>query len=352
MILQAGIVYLIHGGVLVEELGNGLGIGAMALHTDLQRLEAAQDQEGGEGIHDRAGHNLQAEHPDVHAEFRRTHHKARDHVAVAVEVLGGGVNHHVGAQRQRGLQRGGGKGVVTHHLDVGVIGMGDLRHSGDIGNLQVGVGRGFQIHGAGVLLQGGLHGVQVGGVHEADLYAIAGHAVIQQREGAAVQRTVGHNVLAGAGNRPQGRGNGAHTGSGCHAGLAALQRRHFILQNGDGGVAQAGIDVTGFLSGKAPSALLAAVKNKGGGLIDGGRQRTVLCVLHITGVDGFGTKTNVGVHHNSSSCIKKFVDYSLFLKISPLQNVSHLPSHVVFLKVDVWLSVLFISNHSVLIGYP
>ena len=176
--------------------------------------------------------------------------------------------------------------------------------------------------------------------------------MIQQREGAAVQRTVGHNVLAGAGDGPQGRGNGAHTGSGCHAGLAALQRRHFILQNGDGGVAQSGIDVTGFLSGKAPSALLAAVKNKGGGLIDGGRQRTVLCVLHITGVDGFGTKTNVGVHHNSSSCIKKFVDYSLFLKISPLQNVSHLPSHVVFLKVDAWLSVLFISNYSVLTGYP
>ena len=122
--------------------------------------------------------------------------------------------------------------------------------------------------------------------------------MVQQGEGAAVQSAGGHDVLACTGDGPQGGGNGAHTGSGCHAGLAALQRRHLILQHGDGGVAQTGVDVTGFRTGEAAAALLAAVEHEGGGLIDGGGQRAVLRVLYVTGVNGLGTQADVGVHHN------------------------------------------------------
>ena len=298
VILQAGIVHLLHGGVLVKILGDGLGVGAVALHADLQRLEAPEDQIGGKGIHDRAGHVLQAKHADFTDKVGLAHHKARDHVAVAVQVLGSRVHHHVGAQRQRILQSGRSEGVVAHHLDGGVIGMGSLRHGGDVGDLQVGVGGGLQINGAGILLQSGLHGGQIGGIHEADLHAVAAHAVVQQGEGAAVQGAVGHDVLACTGDGPQRGGNGAHTGSGRHAGLAALQRRHLILQHGDGGVAQTGVDVAALLPGKAAAALLAAVEHEGRGLIDGGSQRAVLRVLHITGVNGLGAQTDIGVHHS------------------------------------------------------
>ena len=250
--------------MLVKILGDGLGVGAVTLHADLQRLETPEDQIGGKGIHDRAGHVLQAKHADFTDKVGLAHHKARDHVAVAVQVLGSRVHHHVGAQRQRILQSGRSEGVVAHHLDGGVIAVGDLCHGGDIGDLQVGVGGGLQIHGAG----------------------------------AAVQGAVGHDVLACTGDGPQRGGNGAHTGSGGHAGLAALQRRHLILQHGDGGVAQTGVDVAALLTGKAAAALLTAVEHEGRGLIDGGSQRAVLRVLHITGVNGLGAQTDIGVHHS------------------------------------------------------
>ena len=249
MVDQAGIVDLLHGGVVIQELCNGLGVGAVLLHTDLQRFQAAEDQEGGEGIHDRAGHVLQAEHAHLGAEFGGAHHEARDHVAVAVEVLGGGVYHHVRAQLQRTLEIGGGEGVVADHLDVLAVPVGDVRHGSDIGDLQVGVGGRLQIDGAGVGLQRCPHRVQIGGVHKADLHAVAGHAVV-------------------------------HRGS---------------------GIAQTGVDVAALLPGKAAPALLAAVKDEGGGLEDGGGQRAVLGVLHVPRMDGFRTETAILVQHGSSS---------------------------------------------------
>ena len=121
--------------------------------------------------------------------------------------------------------------------------------------------------------------------------------MVQQGEGAAVQGTVGYDVLPGTRDTPQAGGDSAHAGAGGHAGLAALQRRHLVLQHGDGGVAQTGVDVAAFLTGEAASALLAAVEHKGGGLENGGGQRAVLGILDVAGVDGFGAETAVLVIH-------------------------------------------------------
>ena len=175
--------------------------------------------------------------------------------------------------------------------------MGHSRHGGDIGDLQVGVGGRLQIDGAGIGLQRRPHRVQIGSVHEGDLHAVAGHAVVQQGEGAAVQGAVGHDVLAGGGDAPQAGGDSAHTGGRGHTGLAALQRRHLALQHGDGGIAQAGVDVAALLAGKAAAALLTAVKYEGGRLENGCGQRAVLGVLDVACVDRFGTEAEVLIVH-------------------------------------------------------
>ena len=130
--------------------------------------------------------------------------------------------------------------------------------------------------------------------------------MVQQGEGAAIQRAVGHDVLPGAGHRPQGGGNGAHAGGGGNAGLAVFQRGDLGLQHGGGGIAQAGVDVAPLLPGKAAPALLAAVKDEGGGLEDGGGQRAVLGVLHVPRMDGFRTETAILVQHGSSSSTYKY----------------------------------------------
>ena len=301
MVDQAGIVDLLHGGVVIQELCNGLGVGAVLLHTDLQGLQAAEDQEGAEGIHHCAGHILQAEHTYLIAEFGGAHHKARDHVAVAVQVLGGGVHHHVCAQLQRPLEVRGSEGVVADDLDVLVVAVGQCRHGRDVRDLQVGVGGRLQIHRAGVGLQRLAHGIQVGGVHKADLHAVAGHAVVQKGEGAAIQGAVGHDMLAGAGYGPQRGGDGTHAGGGGHAGLTAFQGSDLGLQHRGGGVGQAGVDIARFFTGEAAPALLTAVKYEGGGLENRGGQCAVLGVLHVSGVNGFCTEAAILVQHGSSS---------------------------------------------------
>ena len=141
------------------------------------------------------------------------------------------------------------------------------------------------------------HGLQIRGVDEVHLHAVAGHAVVQQGKSAAVEGGVGQNMLACGGDGPQAGGDGAHAGGGGHAGFAALQCSHLGLQHGGGGVAQTGVDVARFLAGKTASALLAAVKYKCGGLENGRGQRAVLRVLHIAGVDGFGAETAVFIQH-------------------------------------------------------
>ena len=297
MVGKTGIIHGLHLIVGIEIGGDLLCALTVARHAQLHSLQTAQNEERAEGIHDSARHVLQAEHTHLCAERGIAHHEACDHIAVTVEILGGGMYHHVSAQLQGILQCGGGEGVVADHLDLGVIGVDDLRHGGNIGDLQIGVGRRLQIHAAGVLLQRRLHRLQIGGVDEVHLHAVAGHAVVEKGEGAAVEGGVCHNVLAGTGDSPQCRGDSAHARCGGNAGLAAFQRRHLALQHIGGGVAQTGVDVAALLTCEAAAALLAGVKNEGGGLIDGCSQRTVLLILDISCVNGLCAETCVGIHH-------------------------------------------------------
>ena len=170
-VLQAGIIDLVHRRVVMEELRDLHGVGAVLFHPDVQGLETAGDQERIEGTQHGAGHILQAEGTDLVDEVSFADHKARDHVAVAVEVLGGGVDDHIGAQLQRLLQVRRSKGVVHDDPDCGIKSVGNGRHCGDVDHLQGGVAGGFEINDFGFLRQGCLYGVQIGKVNESCLDA-------------------------------------------------------------------------------------------------------------------------------------------------------------------------------------
>src|SRR5579875_837413 len=43
-------------------------------------------------------------------------HRSAQHAALPVDMFGAGINHHIGAQRQRALQQWGGKDVVHHKI--------------------------------------------------------------------------------------------------------------------------------------------------------------------------------------------------------------------------------------------
>jgi len=72
------------------------------------------------------------------------HHRTADHVAVAVDVFGGGMHHDVRAERDRLLQRRRQEGVVDHHLRAD-----RLRRHGDmtdVGDAQQRVAGSFDPH--------------------------------------------------------------------------------------------------------------------------------------------------------------------------------------------------------------
>ena len=125
--------------------------------------------------------------------------------------------------------------------------------------------------------------------------------MVEQGEGTAVQCAVGDDMLASTCDSPQGRGDSAHAGSGGDTSLATLKSGYLVFENGCGWVAEAGVDVTGFLTGEAVTALLAAIEHEGRGLEYGSSQSAVLSVLDITCVDGLGAKAILLIIHCISS---------------------------------------------------
>jgi hypothetical protein len=101
---QSGVEHRLDRRVLGEEFGHGRGILTVPLHPHHQRLESAQREVGVERAWDGAGSVLQEREGGVEF-FVVGEQCAADHVGVSADVLGGGVQHDVGAVHQRLLQR-------------------------------------------------------------------------------------------------------------------------------------------------------------------------------------------------------------------------------------------------------
>ena len=130
---------------------------------------------------------------------------------------------------------------------------------------------GLQINGLGVGLDGALHLCQVMGIDEGGLDAVLAQGVLQQVIAAAVDGLLGHDVVAGLGQRLNGVADGGCAGSHSQSGHAALQRCDPLLEDVLGGVGQAAIDVAGVGQAEAVGCVLAVAEHIGSGLVDGHR---------------------------------------------------------------------------------
>ncbi len=103
-----------------------------------QRAQTTQRQIG---VERRSGHARHVGPRAQRFEIRKhcCDHRAADHVGMAVQVFGGGMNHEVGPERHRPLQRRRHEGVVDDHLAAGRLGlsrdgaMSTMRISGLLG---------------------------------------------------------------------------------------------------------------------------------------------------------------------------------------------------------------------------
>ena len=109
-------------GCAVQELDHPLGVVAVPVHPDAERLEAAQHQPGVERARpprpSRSG-GRRAPRPSSRVAHDQ---RAADDVGVPAEVLGRRVHDDVGAERERLLQVGRGEGVVDDEQRAGARG--------------------------------------------------------------------------------------------------------------------------------------------------------------------------------------------------------------------------------------
>mmetsp|Transcript_8810 Transcript_8810/g.28982 ORF Transcript_8810/g.28982 Transcript_8810/m.28982 type:complete len:220 (+) Transcript_8810:63-722(+) len=85
--LEPGVVHRLNLGVRLEHLGDGERVGVVALHTQRERLHAAEKEVGGVRVDNAAEHVVEL--PHLAHQLRAARQRARQHVVVAGEVLGG-----------------------------------------------------------------------------------------------------------------------------------------------------------------------------------------------------------------------------------------------------------------------
>ena len=173
--------------LLFKPLGDAQAGGVDLPHTQGEGDGAPEDLPGVEGADHRAHVHLGLVADPVHSLQIVGDDGASLGVPVAVEILGQGVHHKVRAQLQGPLVQGRGKGVV--HRQQRPVGMGDLRHGGDVRHAHGGVVRRLDMDQAGTGGNGLAHRVQIRHIHHHSIHA---ELFIEQLVKHPVDRHIAH----------------------------------------------------------------------------------------------------------------------------------------------------------------
>ena len=136
--------------------------------------------------------------------------------------------------------------------------MRDLRHRGDVDDLQRRIGRAFEEEGLGVRPHRVLPLRQIGAVDQRRGDAVARQEILDHVAARAEQRLRGDHVIAGLELAEQRDRHRRHAGRGRARGFGALERRHARLEHRDRRIGEARILVARLLVLEAPLGLRGA----------------------------------------------------------------------------------------------
>ena len=232
---EAGVADLGDRGVLAQPGGELGGVGLGTLDAQVQGAQATHGQPRLEGAGDRADQVAPVLQDPVELVVAGDD-RAQQGVAVAGEVLGRGVDHHVGPELQRPLQQRGGEGVVDHDVGPGLVRRGD--DPVEVGDLERRVGGGLHPHQRRVDARRE-HGVGVGDVDQRDREP-ATRLEVGQLHHAALVGVPGRDDLGALADEVEHGGDGGEAGrEGERA--AALERAERVLERAPGRVAVAAV---------------------------------------------------------------------------------------------------------------
>ena len=228
--------------VPAQVLGDRQRVCRVARQAQLERLQALEHDPGVERARRRPrvtqeGRQLVGDEGLVAGEDR-----AAEGPALAVHVLGGGVDDHVCAVLHGPLQDRGREDVVDDELGAGR--MGKLGHRPQIDDLQRRVRRGLEKDAVRPLApQRLLPGIQIGAVDELAFDAEARKKLGDHVVARAEQRARRNDPIAGVQLAREACEHRRHAARSGAAELRPFEQRKPILQHGDGGVGVARIDV-------------------------------------------------------------------------------------------------------------
>ena len=237
---EAGVGDLLDLRMLLEEARQRSRVLGVPLHPDVQRLQAAQDEEAVERAR-HAAHRVLQELEPLEEDVIARHHRAAHHVGVAVQVLGGGVGHDVDPVLERALKEGAREGIVDHRPRA--VRPGHLRGGGQVHDLEHGVGRALDPDELRVLAEPPLDGARLAHVDVAELQPVPPVDLVEDAEGAAVDVVGGEDVVPRLEQVEERVGGGQPRGEGERV-RRPLQRRQAALQRVAGGVVRPRVLVT------------------------------------------------------------------------------------------------------------
>lgn len=313
----------------LEVLGDPVGVLEVAVKTQAERLDALRDQErverrdgraevaqqlharledeGQVRAERRADAEVPGEHQPVVALLGRVvvrellrvltvveratvDDDPRDRGPVSPKVFRRGVHDHVGAPLQGPDEVGRGDRVVDDERHTVV--MRDPGNPLDVEHLRLGVGDRLREEQLGVGPHCRLPGLEVVGVlDEADLEAELRQRVLEQVEGAAIQRGAGDHVVAGLGDVEDREGLGGLAGGDQERADAALEGGDALLDRVLRGVHDPRVDVAELFEGKEIRGVVGVLEDVGRGLVDregpsaGGGVR-LLADVDLAGLEG------------------------------------------------------------------
>ena len=227
MVGELRVEHPLDGRVPHEQVDDGSGVAAMAVHPHGERLDAAQDEVAVERRGNRAGgvlHVAQSLGELVVVDGD----DATDDVAVAAEVLRRRVDDDVGAEGEWLLEIRRGERVVDD--DQGTVLVGHGGDGLDVDAAEQRVGRRLQPHERGVGRPGCRQGVDVGEVDGAPGEAERAPHVGDQPVGAAVRVVAEEDPPAGNGEAAQHRVLRCQSAGEGESVVGLLERSHALFE--------------------------------------------------------------------------------------------------------------------------
>src|ERR1700722_11369631 len=218
-------------------------VGIVLQHAHRESLDAARNQEA---IHGRQSGTCGAlDKINFLGVFLASqYHRAPRRVAVAVEILGHGMDYDVSTELDGPLKIRAQESVVPHYSDISLT--GQFSERGNIGDPHRRISGSFDVQHFGVGPKGRYHCVRRGSVYKAEFQSKVNQELRGEPKTAAVYRFGEHHMVA----RPQQPKDGvdaSHSGSKYVSAVAVLESGDGALQSLSIGMIGARVVVTVFI---------------------------------------------------------------------------------------------------------